>query len=36
VLKGIGTVWDVAKSKLVFLVGMGKKVWINDVTATAE
>jgi hypothetical protein len=26
-----GTVFDVAKSKLVFLVGQGKKVWIDDV-----
>jgi hypothetical protein len=26
-----GTVFDVAKSKLVFLVGQGKKVWIDEV-----
>ena len=26
-----GTVFDVAKSKLVFLVGQGKKVWVDDV-----
>jgi len=28
-----GTVFDVAKSRLVFLVGQGKKVWIDEVRA---
>jgi hypothetical protein len=26
-----GTVFDVAKSRLVFLVGQGKEVWIDEV-----
>lgn len=30
-----GTVFEVAKSRLVFLVGMGKKLWIDDVRASA-
>lgn len=30
-----GTVFDVAKSRLVFLVGQGKKVWIDEVRASA-
>ncbi len=30
-ITGKGTVFDVAKSRLVFLVGQGKKVWIDDV-----
>ena len=29
-----GTVFDVAKSRLVFLIGQGKKVWIDDVRVT--
>jgi len=29
-----GTVFDVAKSRLVFLVGQGKRVWIDDVRVT--
>ncbi len=28
-----GTVFDVAKSRLVFLIGQGKKVWIDEVRA---
>ena len=31
-----GAVWDVAKSKLTFLVGQGKKGWVRDVRAVAE
>lgn len=31
-----GTVFDVAKSRLVFLVGQGKKVWVDDVTVRSE
>ena len=34
--KGNGTVLDVPKARLVFLVGGGKKVWIDDVRAVAE
>lgn len=30
-LTATGTVFDVAKSRLVFLVGQGKKVWIDEV-----
>lgn len=30
-----GTVFDVEKSRLVFLVGQGKKVWIDDVHVSA-
>ena len=29
-----GTVFDVAKSRLVFLVGQGRKLWIDDVRAS--
>lgn len=31
-----GAVFDVAKSRLVFLVGQGKKVWIDEVRAGAQ
>lgn len=31
-----GTVFDVEKSRLVFLVGQGKKVWIDDVHLAAQ
>jgi hypothetical protein len=31
-----GTVFDVAKSRLVFLVGQGKKVWIDDVRVSTR
>jgi len=31
-----GTVFDVAKSRLVFLVGQGKKVWIKEVRASTR
>lgn len=34
-LTATGTVFDVAKSRLVFLVGQGKKVWIDDVRVRA-
>lgn len=34
-LKATGTVFDVPKSRLVFLVGQGKKVWIDDVRAAS-
>jgi hypothetical protein len=33
-LNATGTVFDVAKSRLVFLVGQGKKVWIDEVRAS--
>ncbi len=34
-LEAKGTVFDVAKSRLVFLVGAGKKVWIDEVRVSA-
>ncbi|WP_395743525.1 family 16 glycoside hydrolase [Prosthecobacter sp.] len=33
-LEAKGTVLDVAKSRLVFLVGQGRKLWLDDVKAT--
>lgn len=33
-VKATGTVFDVAKSRLVFLVGQGKKLWIDEVRAS--
>jgi hypothetical protein len=32
-LTALGTVFDVAKSRLVFLVGQGRKLWIDEVRA---
>lgn len=34
-LEAQGTVFDVAKSRLVFLVGQGRKLWIDDVRVSA-